>query len=772
MSTPLNALIAALRKASDYDPRVEAPPEAVLWCDPNREFAPLLPALRRALPNLLTLGDYDPALRQGPAIWLRAAAGRAIPGLTWEGDAPGEGDAPAILYLPGVAREALRAAEDCPQHLRPLAWFVVGGAVFGHANSKDWTLRGFLGSKTAYGGLGLDVAEDEATRAALAAAAPKLFGIDLAELAGRRLDAPWLHALLVPDLAEDTLSWLDGTLTPGADPARFAAFQARAKAELKIDPAKAAKPTAAARLLRHQNGWAPVWERFAKSGPGFHEPLAALLGTIEPPDLLAADPAVYPSVNARKESELRAALAKLANPEEVPARQAVIRLAREHANRCDCPWAARGQARLAQAVQLLARLAETPPLAAQDAQSLASSYAAQGWQADDAALRALEAVASRNDPAAIGTLSEDRDAVVSALRALYAPRLEREASALQALAPGGLPSSPAPAATDAVLFIDGLRMDLAHRLAELLRSQGATVEPAWRWTGLPSVTATCKPLASPAAGRLRGADSAEGFEPLAQDGKCANHAVLMRELAALGWRTELTLDASEKCWIEAGHFDKDGHTQQARVADGIGAALHEAAAAALRLVRAGRRLRIATDHGWLLLPGGLPVANLPAGLAETRWRRCAIVKEGASATAAQLPWTWNRAVPIAIAPGAHVFVTGAEYAHGGISPQESVVPELIVSPLTAPRHAAIAEIEWSGLRLRLRASGGKGLLADLRLGADGEGPSIADKPRELDADGRTSLLVPDDTLQGRAALIELRDSEGNVIATHPTAVGA
>lgn len=56
-------------------------------------------------------------------------------------------------------------------------------------------------------------------------------------------------------------------------------------------------------------------------------------------------------------------------------------------------------------------------------------------------------------------------------------------------------------------------VDLGHRLAALLREQGAVVELGWRWTGLPSVTATCKPLASPAAGRLRAAPTAEGFEP-------------------------------------------------------------------------------------------------------------------------------------------------------------------------------------------------------------------------------------------------------------------
>jgi hypothetical protein len=38
--------------------RTEAPPEAILWCDPAGEFAPILPMLRARLPNLLTLGTY------------------------------------------------------------------------------------------------------------------------------------------------------------------------------------------------------------------------------------------------------------------------------------------------------------------------------------------------------------------------------------------------------------------------------------------------------------------------------------------------------------------------------------------------------------------------------------------------------------------------------------------------------------------------------------------------------------------------------------------
>jgi hypothetical protein len=41
----------------------------------------------------------------------------------------------------------------------------------------------------------------------------------------------------------------------------------------------------------------------------------------------------------------------------------------------------------------------------------------------------------------------------------------------------------------------------------------------------------------------------------------------------------------------------------------------------------------------------------------------------------------------------------------------------------------------------------------------------------MDADGRTSLLVPDDTLEGKAAQLELRDPTGQVVATRGVVVG-
>ena len=461
--------------------------------------------------------------------------------------------------------------------------------------------------------------QDEATRQALLLAAPKLFTLPVAQLQGRRLDAAWLHELLAPDLNEDMLAWLDGKLDAASDPARFAAFQARAKAQLKLDPAKVSRERAAERLLQRDDGWAPVWSRFTTSAPGLHEHLVSLLVSLEPPAPLLADPTVYPAINARQEAELRSALLGLKGKTAAEATSVVYELARAHARRHEGPWAARGFAPLARAVAHLAELSVTPPLPADDAEAMATAYSDTGWKADWCSLAALVATAPTPELGARGTAAEDRVAVVAALHALYLPRLEREASILQQLLHPGVPPPRTPGQADTLLFVDGLRMDLAQHLAMLLRTAGATVELDWRWAGFPTVTATCKPFASPAADRFKGG-TADGFAPMTDDGKPVGKPELLKELSVLGWRADETLISTERNWLETGHIDHDGHQMQGRLVEQLPGMLQIIAAEVLRLARAGRRLRICTDHGWLLLPGGLPVANLPAGLTETRWR--------------------------------------------------------------------------------------------------------------------------------------------------------
>ena len=131
-------------------------------------------------------------------------------------------DSVPIIYLPGVGRDVLKGAEDCPQLLQPLVWFTVAGNLFGHVNGKDWTLRGFLAADR--GALRLNIADDAATRMALSHAAARFCIRPVEELRNRRWDADAFNVLLAPDLAADMLDWMNGIFTEKADAGRFAAF--------------------------------------------------------------------------------------------------------------------------------------------------------------------------------------------------------------------------------------------------------------------------------------------------------------------------------------------------------------------------------------------------------------------------------------------------------------------------------------------------------------------------------------------------------------------
>ncbi len=749
MTTPLDGLIDALDAAGAYNAAAQAAPEAVIWCDADREFAPLLPALRARLPNLLTLGEIDPAARTGPAVWLRAAAVGAVPDLTWPQGKP------PVIYLPSVSRETLRDAETCPPLLAPLVWLGVAGAWFGHVNGKDWTLRGFLAADR--GSLNLEVGDDAATRAALAEAAPVVFARRLDELRGQRWNADSLHALLSPDLEADMLAWMGGTM----DAARFSAFAARAAKDLGFDPRKLSPQDAARRLARKEGGWAQVWGRFDAANGRGHEAVVALLG-VEAPEALFTDSDTYPTVNARREDVLREALLRVGGMARDQAGIAILKLETEHGPRRDTVWGRRDEAPLAVALGRLAVIAQAPGWLAHDPQALAAGYAEGGARIDGAALAAL-AAAPRD---------ADRAAVTAALRATYLPWVEDGALALQHLvktAALSFTAKPEPTTADAVVFVDGLRMDLGIALTEALERAGAAASLDWRWTGFPTSTATCKPLVTPVAHLLRGEVATTDLTPLTGEGRTADHATLKKLMADQGWG--FTKDAP-RVWLETGTFDEDGHSLQVRLADQVEQGVANCRDFILDLARAGRRVRVVTDHGWLLVPGGLEKAVLDTALVEVDGKRtrCARIKPGAPTSYDFATWSWNGGVQVAFATGAMSFFAGYDYAHGGISPQECVTPVIDVAPMGILRSVSVAKAEWTGLRLRIEVAGGKDLRADLRAGSETSGPSLFKDIRVLDEAGCASMLVSD-VHEGKAATLVILDDEDRVLAMRTLVVG-
>ena len=172
------------------------------------------------------------------------------------------------------------------------------------------------------------------------------------------------------------------------------------------------------------------------------------------------------------------------------------------------------------------------------------------------------------------------------------------------------------------------------------------------------------------------------------------------------------------------------------------------------------------------MPGGLPHAALDVGLVEPDGKRtrCALVKAKAQTSYLQIPWTWNPDVSVATATGVRSFFASYEYAHGGVSPQECILPVLEVASDSAKRTVSILQAKWEGLRLRVQVENGADSNADLRLGSETSGPSLIKGGRVLDEQGRTSFLVSDEH-DGEIVCIVVLDDDDRVLAHRTLTVG-
>ncbi len=142
--------MSRLRAACHYNRADAAPPAAVLWTDKERRWESVVPRLRSL--SVLTLGPYEPESLTGPAIWLRCVIAGTLP----ESKLP---EGTPIIYLPGVSRADLRAVEECPRELQPLAELQYWGVLFTQKNARDWTPSALLQNR-----LGVRVFEDAPQR--------------------------------------------------------------------------------------------------------------------------------------------------------------------------------------------------------------------------------------------------------------------------------------------------------------------------------------------------------------------------------------------------------------------------------------------------------------------------------------------------------------------------------------------------------------------------------------------------------------------------------
>ena len=342
----VDAITASL-KGSMGSPEGTVPPAVLLWTDPERQWLRLIPALRSSIPELYILGEYDPAKHSGPVIWLRCIVDRTLPD-----DSPPP-DAVPILYLPSVARQTLRTADDCPKELEPLIELQFRGSLWHQSNGRDWTVLAFLTSDQ---GLGLDVAQDGTTRDAMLRSLAALASEPLETLRGHRLEAEHFYRLVSGDPIRELLRWMSAPedFRKQCDADRWHTFREVCAREFDFDPEH--EPSKAGEALQRGGGkWDEVWRRFCEAPKLYRGVVQTLRG---PAPNLFTNPERLPATNAKKEEELKSAFQEVPTLTHKDACEKVLALEEEHKVRREWVWAELGESSFVIALAPLARLAE------------------------------------------------------------------------------------------------------------------------------------------------------------------------------------------------------------------------------------------------------------------------------------------------------------------------------------------------------------------------------------------------------------------------------
>ncbi len=764
--TVLDRLVACVCAALTYDPNARVAPVALLWPDEGAQWKPVIDRIGEHLP-VVSLGDYDPAARCGPAYWVRCVvAGTVDIGLP-------EGQ--PIVYLPGVSRSAMRAADSCPPELAPIAELQYRSQWFSHPNNRDWTVRALLSH--AERGVGLRLADDPDTSAALLLALDRLIDERVDRVGKQLLDEDYLLEFVNEDPVRSVLRWLDDPqgYRARSDDAQWKAFVQQCKADYFFDPTVDGEVSAARKLGARQGGWANVWKRFAET-PERYPGVPEQLRKARPEELIVEHLDVWPQDNETAEDQLRNRLRDFAVLTPEGARKEATQLEAEHGWRRSTVWADLEQAPLAFALEQLVALGEltNQPPAGGDLDSLVTDYADRGWRADDVVLRALAAA----------TKGPDREALSAAAAAMYRHWLDIGAKALQeAIGPLANahtyePGSTATTAPGTVtVFVDGLRLDVSRRVQERLTDAGLDVSGTTGLSALPTVTETAKaalvPTTKAALGPgpdLHPANVATGTKASIQ---VLRSLMADNDVQVLG-STE-TGDPSGAAWGEAGEIDHRGHDTGVRLVDHLDEEVGRVVSRIRELLDAGwERVDVVTDHGWLFLPGGMEKIELPPATTEVKKGRCARLKDGAVVEVPTVPWFWDPDVRIALAPGVTCFEANKEYEHGGVSPQECIVPRLTIRVGAAATTGGpeFTKVKWLGLQCRVEFSGVTDkVVVDLRgLPAEPKS-SLAERVKETSSAGKVSLVVSDDDHEGERAYLVLVAPDGQILAQREVVVG-
>jgi hypothetical protein len=760
-------VVQSLKKASQHNSQSMVAPRVVLWPDPERQWESILDQLQQAIPSLLCFGDYQPDKRQGPAIWLKCMVERSLPEANWA-----DTDVP-IIYMPGIAKKDFRNISEADLLLQPLMEYQYTGSMWLHENGREWTIAGFLQNEQ--DGMGLNVSQDNATKDALQASLAKTFNDKETFYNRTYIDSDILLSNVYPNIGLDILHWMsNGDKFLKSFPSdKQETFKSLCKSKFGFEPDYSNIKEIALKLGSRKNSWAQVWDYFANAPHKFPE-IPKLLDLAFPGDLgtgmFSLPKDSWPRQNELEETQIRDALKKIETISLPKVNAYLKEVVSKHSDRRNTVWFELGQAPLVDAVEFLYKMSlqcsEAYP--SDTVQSLIDYYTQSGYLGDYNMRRALAAVST--------TL--DKETVTKCIRYIYMPWLEKINIRFQEVYPKAEAVEFKAASGKIVLFVDALRYEVAKELVEFLQAKGYELTMKSGLTAIPTVTPTAKAFNSPIANEIDRNSQIKEFRPNTKSGKDLVTATFRGSLKDCGYEyvaSPAKVDGATNSWLEIGTLDTKGHEEQANMVRRVPELFEEVHEHIQVLAEKGiSEISIVTDHGWLLLPGGLPKTNISKDLIDTRWGRCATIKEGASVDLPHFSWTWNPSIFIAYAPGISFFKNNEEYAHGGISLQECVVPqiELKIKQIQS-LEGTISEVNWNQLVCRIELNGAPdGCIVDIRTKREDPNSSVvlSESTKRVVRSGKARLMV-DDSRQGDAAHVVLTSSTGIIIDDQLTTIG-
>ncbi|SFW90392.1 BREX-1 system phosphatase PglZ type B [Chitinophaga sancti] len=762
-------VVAALHQARQHNSNIMVMPEVILWPDPEMLWSSIIPELQKTFPALLIYGSYNSSKKQGPAIWLKCMITQSLPEADWASS-----ETP-IIYLPGISKNDLKNIQNAGLDFQPIMEYQYTGTVFTQENGREWTILAFL--QNPISGLGIKVGQDAATKEALKKALPSIFQ-DRDVLHGRTIvDAEYLNNQLFPDIIPSILKWIcKGEITLSKmDVGKKEIFYNLCKSQYDFEPDHKNIKAIVEKLGVQRNAWKYVWQHYTHAPKKYPE-IPDLLRLAKPPDLgsgmFAFPDESWPQVNEAREEELNKALLAIAKlqPQETVNKLRVLET--QHGLRRSWVWAELGQTPLANALVHLLVVAEKTIEAFpfHSINELKEYYKNSGYRIDQSMRKSLAAVKTE----------KDKVVVKSVLSTIYKPWLESVTQKFQTLVKNDqsifTDHSTFTETESFILFVDAFRFELAEEFFTRLQQQKYNVELSSTWSAIPSLTPTAKPNVSPVTSSISTSSQINEFRPQLKSGKDLQPGAF-REALTVNNYTYITnsskIDIQKKYWQEIGDIDTKGHVEQSGIVKRIEELFDQVQEVIDNIFRQGvKRIKIVTDHGWLLLPGGLPKEELKKELAETRWGRCAYIKEGAKTDLLHLPWRWNPSIFIAYASGISFFKKNEEYAHGGISIHECLIPVLLVeNAVTSFIHAEIKVVKWINLKCVITTDVvPDGYSIDIRTKYSDEKSSIVLSISKYLKDNTVSLMV-DDAAEHAAATIVLLDEEERIIDKKPTTVG-